>query len=81
MDASAREELNAIKKELNSIIAELESISFGVKNDFVGIGNDQCGKCIDKVISQYKYVKKKLDNLDTRTLTEAFKQATGGGSR
>lgn len=75
MDASARNELAAIKTELKSIITELESISSGVRNDFVGIGNDKCANSIDRVISQYRTVKKKLDNLDTKTVREGF----GGG--
>ena len=72
MDASARNELNDIKRELNSIIKELESISYGVRNDFVGIGNDRCADCINKVINQYYGVKRKLDNLDTKTLNPGF---------
>lgn len=79
MDANARAELNAIKSELNSIIRELESISYGVRKDFVGIGNDKCADCINKVINQYYYVKRKLDNLDTSTVTDSYAQSHGGG--
>ena len=78
MDASARNELNSIKSELNSIISELESISGGVRGDFVGIGNDQCANCLDRVINQYRTVKRKLDNMDTTTVTESYAQAHGG---
>ncbi len=79
MDASAKNELASIKKELNSIIGELESISEGVRKDFVGIGNDKCADCIDKVLSQYRYVRTKLKNLDTSTVTESYAQSHGGG--
>ena len=79
MDASARDELDSIKRELNSIISELESISSGVRNDFTGIGNDKCADCIDKVLNQYYCVRRKLNNLDTSTVTESFAQARGGG--
>ena len=75
MDAGARYELSEIKRELNSIISELESISSGVKADFTGIGNEQCASCIDRVVNQYRYVKRKLDNMDTNTVTESFAQA------
>lgn len=79
MDASARNELASIKRELSSIISELESISRGVRGDFTGIGNDTCADCIDKVIDQYNYVKRKLNNLDTSTVTDSFAKAHGGG--
>ena len=72
MDAVARNELNSIKRELNSIIAELEDISYGVRRDFKNIGNDQCADCIDRVIGQYRQVKRKLDNIDTTTIKEGF---------
>ena len=82
MDSYAKSELAFIKSELRSIISELESISSGVRYDFTGIGNDKCADCIDKVISQYYYVKSKLDNLDTTTVTESYAKAhsSGGGS-
>lgn len=79
MDANARNELNAIKRELNSIIAELESISGGIRNDFIGIGNDKCADCIDRVLNNYYTVRKKLNNMDTSTVTESYAQAHGGG--
>ena len=79
MNAKARSELDSIKKELNSIISELESISSGVRNDFVGIGNDKCADCIDRVLNQYYYVRRKLNSLDTSTVTESFARAHGGG--
>ncbi len=78
MDAKAREELRAIKNELNSIISELESISKGVRHDFEGIGNEKCADCLDKVLDKYYYVRRKLNNLDTTTLTESFKKALEG---
>lgn len=79
MDASARNELASIKRELNSIISELESISSGVRSDFTGIGNDKCADCINKVLNQYYYVRQKLNNLDTSTVTESYAQSHGGG--
>ena len=81
MDSSARNELNAIIRELNSIITELEDISRGVRNDFRNIGNDKCANCIDKVISNYSSVKKKLNNMDTSKVTESYAQSHGGGGR
>lgn len=81
MDAGARNELASIKGELNSIISELESISSGVRGDFVGIGNDKCADCIDQVLNQYYYVRRKLNNLDTYTVTESYAQSHGGGFR
>lgn len=79
MDASARNELASIKRELNSIISELESISNGVRNDFTGIGNEKCADCINRAINQYCYVRRKLNNLDTSTVTDSFAQSHGGG--
>jgi hypothetical protein len=77
MNASARNELASIKRELNSIISELESISKGVRNDFTGIGNNKCADCIDRVLDQYYYVRRKLNNLDTTTVTESFAKTQG----
>lgn len=79
MNANAQAELASIKRELNSIISELESISNGVRQDFVGIGNDQCANCIDRVINQYRYVKRKLDYMNTSTVTESYAKAHEGG--
>lgn len=79
MDANGRNELASIKRELNSIINELESISYGIRNEFSGIGNDKCADCIDRVLNQYYYVRRKLNNLDTTTVTESYAQSHNGG--
>ena len=78
MDAQARNELASIKRELASIISELESISAGVKKDFVGIGGDKCAVSINKVINNYYTVQRKLNNMDTSTVTESYAQTHGG---
>lgn len=80
MDSSARSELNSIISELNSIITELEDISHGVRYDFNNIGNEKCAECIDKVLSNYYTVRRKLNNMDTFTVTESYAQSHGGGS-
>lgn len=72
MDSGAINELNSIKRELSSIISELESISSGVQKDFVGIGSEQCSNCIDTVISRYRTVRTRLDNIDTSSIKEGF---------
>ena len=79
MDSGARYELDSIKRELNSIISELEDISRGVRNDFTNIGSDKCADTIDKVVSNYYTVKRKLDNIDTETVTESYAEAHSGG--
>lgn len=79
MDQNAKNELESIKRELNSIIRELEDISRGVRKDFVGIGNDKCADCIDRVLNQYYTVRRKLNSLDTNTVTASFAQSHGGG--
>ena len=81
MDASARNELASIKRELNSVISELEEISARVRNDFVGIGNERCADCINRVLNQYYVVRRKLNNLDTSTVTDSYAQSHGGGFR
>ena len=79
MDSSTRSELNSIIRELNSIITELEDISRGVRYDFKNIGSEKCANCIDNVLSNYYTVRRKLNNLDTTTVTESYAQAHGGG--
>lgn len=77
------DELTSIRNELGSIISELENISAGIKRDFTGIGNDRCAASIDKALSQYYSVSRKLNNLDTNTVTESFAKThkSGGGTR
>jgi hypothetical protein len=64
MNGSAKRELQSIKTELQSIINELEDISNGVANDFKGIGNDRCSSSINRVIEQYRWVKRQLNRID-----------------
>lgn len=72
MDDYAARELSSIRGELQSIIQELEDISRGIERDFSGIGNKQCAECINRVVSQYRTAKSKLDNIDTSDVTEEF---------
>ena len=81
MDSGVRSELNSIIRELNAIITELEDISYGVRHNFKNIGNEKCADCIDKVLSNYYTVRKKLNNMDTSTVTESYAKSHGGGGR
>lgn len=65
MNTQAKNELYLIKQELQSIISELENISNGLVRDFYGIGEQQCAAAINKVVNNYFWVKRKLDNIDT----------------
>ena len=76
---SAKSELREIKNELSSIIQELESISNGIRKNFVGIGNERCADCIDSVIDQYKYVKRKLNNIEIPPETDSGSNGKSGG--
>ena len=76
MDTATRRELDGIKEDLNAIIRELEGISSGVRSDFLNVGNDKCANSIDSVITKYRYVKTKLNNMDTDTVTAWFKSLT-----
>lgn len=77
MNAGAHAELNSIIRELDSIIRELDDISGNIRRDFVGIGNNQCANCIDTVTNQYRWAKRKLDNMDTSTVTESYAKSHG----
>jgi len=79
MDSKAKSELNAIIRELNSIINEMESVSHDVRYNFKNIGNEKCADCIDRVLSNYYKVRRKLNNLDTSTVREGYVPANGGG--
>lgn len=79
MDTKSKNELYSIKIELNFIISELESISKGIRKDFQNIGNDKCAASIDSVLDNYYIVKSKLDNIDTKTLTQEFLDALSQG--
>lgn len=78
MDEYATRELYSIRGELQSIIQELEDISRGIERDFSGIGNKKCAECVNRVVSQYKTAKSKLDNIDTSDVTEEFLACTRG---
>lgn len=83
MDANAQRELYEIRVELRNIINEMRSISSGVRRDFSGIGNEKCSDAINRVIDQYTYVQRKLNNIDTSAVTEEYAAAhcsNGGGS-
>ena len=75
MDGNARAELAAIKRELNSIISELDNIAIGIRRDFKGIGNEQCANCVGRAAEQYRWVKSKLDTMDTTTVTDSYAAA------
>ncbi|MFI3326897.1 MAG: hypothetical protein R3Y35_12115 [Clostridia bacterium] len=79
MNTSEKMELLSIKSEFNSVISELESISNAVRSNFTGIGNDKCSDSIDRVLNQYYSIIKKLNNLDTTTVTESFAQSNYTG--
>lgn len=79
MDARAQQELYDIRSELQSIINEMRSIATGVRRDFSGIGSEKCANTISNVVDQYEYVKRKLNNIDTSTVTDEFAAAHGGG--
>ena len=80
MDANAQRELHEIKFELNNIINEMRNISSGVRRDFSGIGNEKCSDSINRVIDQYVYVQRKLNNIDTSAVTEEYAATHGGVS-
>lgn len=77
MNAAAQNELYQIKRELLEIINQLDSISQGIRRDFIGIGSEQCAQCISNAASQYRMVKRKLDNMDTSKVTEEFARSHG----
>lgn len=64
MDVKTRAELESVKNELQSIINELNNIAWGVRGDFTGIGNEECFIGIKKVVDQYQWVKRQLNNID-----------------
>lgn len=72
MERADMNELNSIKRELQQIINELDSISNGVRNDFANIGNKKCATRIKEVANNYRSVLRKLNSLDTNTVTAEF---------
>lgn len=78
MNANSQYELYSIKQELQSIINELDDIAKGIKKSFTNIGNEQCAACATRVADKYRAAKRKLNNIDTSKVTEAFAAAHGG---
>ena len=77
MNQNEQYELYLIQKELQSIINELDSVAYGLRNDFSNIGADQCASCVSRVAEKYRYVKRKLDSMDTSKVTEEFLNMQG----
>ena len=71
MDANSEYELYLIKRELQSIINELD--------DFDNIGEDQAAACVSRVADKYRIAKRKLDNIDTKRVTDEYAAAHGSG--
>ncbi|MDR6121354.1 hypothetical protein QFZ87_000951 [Bacillus sp. SLBN-46] len=80
MNESGQQELYLIKQELESIINELESIATGIQGDFEGIGNEKCASKVNSIAEQYRFVKGKLNNIDTSKVTEEFAKSHGGAA-
>lgn len=62
--------LNSCKEDLRAIIRELVSIEEGVRNNFSGIGQQYCADCLDAVIGKYRYVLRRLEQVDTNRLAD-----------
>lgn len=79
MDANSEYELYLIKKELQSIIWELDDIANDIRRDFSNIGEDQAAACVSRVAEKYRIAKRKLDNIDTKKVTDEYAKAHGSG--
>lgn len=79
MDANSEYELYLIKRELQSIINELDDIAYDIRRDFDNIGEDQVAACVSRVAEKYRIAKRKLDNIDTKRVTDEYAAAHGGG--
>lgn len=79
MDANSEYELYLIKRELQSIINELDDIAYDIRRDFDNIGEDQAAACVSRVADKYRIAKRKLDNIDTKRVTDEYAVAHGGG--
>ena len=87
MNVDAKRELDSIKTALSAEIRELEDISSGLRREFQGIGTERCADVIDGVISKYRTVLRKLNNIDVNDVHPDYIQDTaipgsaGGGFR
>lgn len=78
MSIDAKRELADIRAELSANIRELEDISLGLRRDFKGIGTENCADVIDRVISKYRTVLRKLDNIDVNDVKSDYILIYGG---
>lgn len=95
MSQDSEYELYLIKRELQGIIEELGNISSGVRQSFSGVGNEKCAECLSMAQKHYTDVKKQLDKVDTKVLSDEYiamngpkakanalpKNGSGGNSR
>ena len=79
MDANSEYELYLIKKELQSIIWELDDIANDIRRDFSNIGEDQAAACVARVAEKYRIAQRKLNNIDTKKVTDEYAAAHGSG--
>lgn len=68
-------ELENIKWQLNNVINELDDIAYWVNTEFKNIGAENCATCIWNVADQYRYVKSRLENIDTTRLADGYYNA------
>ena len=80
MNVDAKRELDSIKTALSAEIRELEDISSGLRREFQGIGTERCADVIDGVISKYRTVLRKLNNIDVNDVHQYTAGLGGGGA-
>lgn len=75
MDAYTRNEIEGYIRTLALIIGELDDMAVSLNRDFRGIGAELCAQSITSVANQYRFVKRRLQNINPGSVTDEFAAA------
>ncbi len=72
MDANTENELYEIKRRLGTAAAILNDVAYNVQRYSKGVGGERCAYSITSIANQTTNIKRRLENMDTETVTEGF---------
>lgn len=72
MDANTEKELYEIMRRLGTAAAILNDVAYNVQRYSKGVGGERCAYSITSIANQTTNIKRRLENMDTETVTEGF---------
>ena len=72
MEANTENELYEIMRRLGTAAAILNDVAYNVQRYSKGVGGERCAYSITSIANQITNIKRRLENMDTETVTEGF---------